>query len=163
MALNLTLTGKMAAIKKISDIIFAECHIFIVSNLWLYRIVTLLSMGRERGPLFFLVQLKEESELHLQALTSLLLNYSLRFFSNYDLFMYIIVMKDKSMATLVAKCCYINVLTNFDFLFFVLILVAYNSKNFFPNLPKSHLRNQSLPFLDCLASVDSKQKLLTAK
>jgi hypothetical protein len=55
-------------------------------------------MGRERGPLFFLVQLKEESELHLQ---------------HTDLFMYIIVMKDKSVATLVAKCCY-NVLTNFD-------------------------------------------------
>jgi hypothetical protein len=33
MALNLTLTGKMAAIKKSADIIFAECHIFIVSNL----------------------------------------------------------------------------------------------------------------------------------
>ena len=119
--------------------------------------------GSRKRSLIFPCATKRGKRTSFTALTSLLLNYSLRFFNNHDLFMYIIVMKDKSMATLVAKCCYINVLTNFDFLFFVLILVAYNSKHFFPNLPKSHLRNQSLPFLDCLASVDSKQKLLTAK
>jgi hypothetical protein len=91
--------------------------------------------GSRKRSLIFPCATKRGKRTSFTALTSLLLNHSLRFFNNYDLFMYIIVMKDKSMATLVAKCCYINVLTNFDFLFFVLrpmnqsLIAAFRKRN----------------------------------